>query len=153
MSTVESFRNPPDDEMRAILTATRVIAVVGASPRPERPSYDVMRFLLSRGYRVYPVNPGQAGKEILGCPVVASLADVPEPIDMVDVFRSPDQVDAIVTELLALKDRPRTLWLQIDVIAPEAALRASEAGLDVVMDRCPKIELMRRVRSPNDANA
>ncbi len=153
MSTVESFRNPPDDEMRAILTATRVIAVVGASPRPERPSYDVMRFLLSRGYRVYPVNPGQAGKEILGCPVVASLSDVPEAIDMVDVFRSPDQVDAIVTELLALKDRPRTLWLQIDVIAPEAALRASEAGLEVVMDRCPKIELMRRVRSPNDANA
>lgn len=153
MSTVESFRNPPDDEMRAILTATRVIAVVGASPRPERPSYDVMRFLLSRGYRVYPVNPGQAGKEILGCPVVASLADVPEAIDMVDVFRSPDQVDAIVTELLALKNRPRTLWLQIDVIAPEAALRASEAGLEVVMDRCPKIELMRRVRSPNDANA
>lgn len=153
MSTVESFRNPPDDEMRAILTATRVIAVVGASPRPERPSYDVMRFLLSRGYRVYPVNPGQAGKEILGCPVVASLADVPEPIDMVDVFRSPDQVDGIVTELLALKDRPKTLWLQIDVIAPDAAQRASAAGLDVVMDRCPKIELMRRVRSPNDANA
>lgn len=153
MSTVESFRNPPDDEMRAILAATRVIAVVGASPRPERPSYDVMRFLLTRGYRVYPVNPGQAGKEILGCPVVASLADVPEPIDMVDVFRSPDQVDALVTELLALSPRPKSLWLQIDVIAPDAAQRASEAGLDVVMDRCPKIELMRRVRSPNDASA
>lgn len=153
MSTVESFRNPPDDEMRAILAATRVIAVVGASPRPERPSYDVMRFLLSRGYRVFPVNPGQAGKEILGCPVVATLADVPEPIDMVDVFRSPDQVDAIVTETLALDPRPKTLWLQIDVIAPEAAARATAAGLDVVMDRCPKIELMRRQRSPNDASA
>lgn len=153
MSTVESFRNPPDDEMRAILAATRVIAVVGASPRPERPSYDVMRFLLSRGFRVFPVNPGQAGKEILGCPVVATLADVPEPIDMVDVFRSPDQVDAIVTETLALDPRPKSLWLQIDVIAPEAAARAAAAGLDVVMDRCPKIELMRRVRTPDDAGA
>ena len=153
MSTDDTFRNPPDEEMRAILAATRVIAVVGASPRPERPSYDVMRFLLSRGYRVIPVNPGQAGKEILGCPVVASLADIDEPIDMVDVFRTPDQVDGIVTELLALEPRPKTLWLQIDVIAPEAAARAVAAGVDVVMDRCPKIELMRRVRSPNDAEA
>ncbi|MGH2342082.1 CoA-binding protein [Segnochrobactraceae bacterium EtOH-i3] len=153
MSTDDTFRNPPDDEMRAILAATRVIAVVGASPKPERPSYDVMRFLLSRGYRVIPVNPGQAGKEILGCPVVAALADIGEPIDMVDVFRTPDQVDGIVTELLALEPRPKTLWLQIDVIAPDAAARALAAGVDVVMDRCPKIELMRRVRSPNDAQA
>ena len=153
MSTDDTFRNPPEEEMRAILAATRVIAVVGASPRPERPSYDVMRFLLSRGYRVIPVNPGQAGREILGCPVVASLADIDEPIDMVDVFRTPDQVDGIVTDLLALDPRPKTLWLQIDVIAPEAAARAVAAGVGVVMDRCPKIELMRRVRSPNGAGA
>lgn len=142
---------PDDDHIREVLGSVATIAVVGASPKPERPSYGVMQFLLAAGYRVIPVNPGQAGGELLGQKVYARLADIPEPIDMVDVFRQPSALPGIVDEVLALEPRPKALWTQLGVINPEATDRAEAAGLKVVVDRCPAIEyprLIRRVPRP-----
>ena len=118
----------------------RTIALLGASPKPERPSYGVMRFLLAKGYRVVPVNPGQAGGQILGQTCYADLASIPEPIDMVDVFRASEALPGIVEEVLALDPRPAVLWTQLGVEDAAAAQRASEQGIEVVMDRCPAIE-------------
>ena len=98
-------------------------------------------FLQERGYKVFPVNPGQAGGEILGRPVCARLADLPQPVDMIDVFRNASQVEALVDEILALPWRPKVLWMQLGIINDEAAQRARAAGIAVVMNRCPKIEL------------
>lgn len=134
-----------DGYIAEILKNTRTIALLGASPKPDRPSYGVMRFLLSRGYTVYPVNPGQAGKEILGQITYAKLADIPEPIDMVDVFRAPEYLESVVDEALALEPRPRVVWAQLGVRDDKAAARAEAAGLAVVMDRCPAIEYPRLV--------
>lgn len=134
-----------DGYIAEILKNTRTIALLGASPKPDRPSYGVMRFLLSRGYTVYPVNPGQAGKEILGQITYARLADIPEPIDMVDVFRAPEYLESVVDEALALEPRPRVVWAQLGVRDDKAAARAEAAGLAVVMDRCPAIEYPRLV--------
>lgn len=128
-----------------ILRSTKVIALVGASPNPERPSHRVMAFLLRKGYRVIPVNPGQAGKEILGQPVVARLADIVEPIDMVDVFRAADALPDLVDEILALSPLPKTIWGQLSVRHDAAAAKAEAAGIRVVMDRCPAIEYPRLV--------
>lgn len=114
--------------------------MVGASPSRARPAYFVMRYLLSRGFRVIPINPGKAGSEILGETAYASLSEVPEPIDMIDIFRRPDAVPGIVDEALALEPGPRVIWMQIGVRHDEAAARAEEAGVTVIMDRCPKIE-------------
>jgi hypothetical protein len=105
-----------------------------------RPSYFAFKYLLERGYRMIPVNPGQVGGDILGQPVYANLADIPEPIDMVDVFRSPQYVQAIVEEALALKPKPQVIWMQLGIRNDEAARLAQANGLKVVMDRCPKIE-------------
>ncbi len=124
-----------------LLAGVRTIALVGASNRPERPSHDVMRFMQARGYRVIPVNPGLAGQSLLGETVRATLADVPEPIDMVDVFRASDQVGPVADAAIAVG--ARVLWLQLGVVDDDAAARARAAGLTVVMDRCPKIELLR----------
>ncbi|MBP1850650.1 CoA-binding protein [Rhizobium halophytocola] len=132
-----------DALLAAILHDTRTIALVGASSKPERPSFSVMRFLLSKGYRVFPVNPGQAGKEILGQPVYATLADLPEPVDMVDVFRAADQLSAVVDDVLKMSPLPRCLWGQLTVRDDDAALRAEMVGITVVMDRCPAIEYPR----------
>jgi predicted CoA-binding protein len=132
-----------DSFLAGILDETKTIALVGASPNPARPSYGVMRFLLSRGYRVIPVNPGQAGKEIHGQTVYGTLADIPEPVDMVDVFRASDAVPGVVEEALALDPRPKIIWTQLGVRHAEAAARAEAAGLRVVMDRCPAIEMPR----------
>lgn len=132
-----------DSRIRGILQATATIALVGASPKPERPSYNVMGFLLDKGYRVFPVNPGLAGKEIHGQTVYASLADIPEAIDMVDIFRASEFVAGIVDEALSLSVRPKTIWMQLGVIDEAAADKARAAGLDVVMDRCPAIEYPR----------
>lgn len=132
-----------DSYLAGILGETRTIALVGASPNPDRPSYRVMRFLLSRGYRVIPVNPGQAGKDIHGQKVYARLADIPEPVDMIDVFRASDAVQSVVDEALALDPKPRFIWTQLDVRDAQAAARAEAAGLKVVMNRCPAIELPR----------
>ena len=132
-----------DEVIRAILTETRTIAVVGASPNPARPSYDVLGFLIDRGYETWPVNPGHAGALIRGRPVSARLADVPVRIDMVDVFRNSANAGGAVDEALKLDPLPRVIWMQLAVINEEAAARARAKGLTVVMNRCPKIETRR----------
>jgi uncharacterized protein len=129
--------------IREILRSTRRIAMVGASPNPSRPSNGVLRFLLSKGYDVVPINPGHAGKEIHGQTVVASLADIEGPIDMVDVFRAADTLPALVDEVLALPNRPKVIWGQLTVRNDEAAKKAEDAGMTVIMDRCPAIEYPR----------
>lgn len=136
-----------DTLIRSILLEVRTIAVLGASHKPERPSHGVMRFLKGRGYRIIPVNPGQAGRHILGELVYARLADVPEPIDMVDVFRRSSALPGIMDEVLRLEPRPRVIWTQLGVVDEVAAERARAAGLDVVMDRCPAIEYPRLMRA------
>ncbi len=133
----------PDEWIADILKSVRHIALVGASPKPERPSHQVMAFLLSRGYEVFPVNPGQAGKEILGRRVHASLADIPQSVDMVDIFRNSEAAGGVVDEALKLDPLPRVIWMQLGVRNDEAASRAEAAGLKVVMNRCPKIEIPR----------
>jgi predicted CoA-binding protein len=105
-----------------------------------RPSFFVLKYLIAKGFTVYPVNPGQAGKEILGQRVYARLSDIPHPIDMVDIFRAPDAVPAIVDEALALDPLPKVIWMQLGVRNDGAAAKAEAAGLKVVMNRCPKIE-------------
>ena len=132
-----------DHHVASVLARTRTVAVVGASSDPSRPSHGVVAFLLAQGYRVFPVNPALAGGTILGLPVHARLADLPEPIDMVDVFRRSDAVAAVVDEVLAMEPKPKALWTQLGVRDDAAAARAEAAGLDVVMDRCPKIEYPR----------
>ena len=132
-----------DTYLRGILDTVRTIAVVGASPKADRASHRVMAYLQGRGYRTVPVNPGQAGRTILGEPVYASLADVPEAIDMVDVFRKSEAAGGVVDEALALSPLPAAIWLQLDVIDAAAAERAEAAGVKVVMDRCPAIEIPR----------
>jgi predicted CoA-binding protein len=123
-----------------ILNSVKTIAMVGASANDVRPSFFVLKYLIAKGFTVYPVNPGQAGKEILGQRVYARLSDIPHPIDMVDIFRAPDAVPAIVDEALALDPLPKVIWMQLGVRNDEAAAKAEAAGLKVVMNRCPKIE-------------
>jgi hypothetical protein len=132
----------PDELIKSILRSVQTIAMVGASANDMRPSYFAMKYLLDKGYLIHPINPGQAGKEILGRKVYASLAEVPAPVDMVDIFRPSEFAPAIVAEALAEKDRLgiRVIWMQLGVINEEAAAQARAAGLTVVMDRCPKIE-------------
>lgn len=134
-----------DTQIRNILRSTKTIALVGASPKWVRPSSFVMKYLQGKGYRVIPVNPGQAGKEILGETVYASLADIPDAFDMVDVFRSSAAAGGVIDEVLALpaEKRGKVIWLQLSVRDDEAAAKAEQAGLDVIMDRCPKIEFGR----------
>ncbi len=139
------MQNPSDNQIREILLSIRTIALLGASPKPERPSNGVMKFLLSKGYRVIPVNPGQAGKDIHGQRVVARPADIDEPVDMIDVFREPYSLPGIVDEVLAMQPRPKVLWTQLGVVHQEAGNRAREAGLTVVMDRCPAMEYPRLI--------
>jgi len=127
--------------IRRVLTETRSIALVGASPNPARASHHVMAFLLARGYRVIPVNPGLAGQTLQGQPVYARLADLPEPVDMVEIFRSSDAAGGVVDEALALPQPPRFIWMQIGVRDDAAAERAEDQGCVVVMNRCPKIDL------------
>lgn len=131
----------PDAYLRRILEETRVIAMVGASPRPNRPSHGVMRFLQARGYRVIPVNPFAAGDEILGERCVASLADIEEPIDMVDIFRRSELAGGAVDQAIAAG--AKFVWMQLGVVDMDAAERAEAAGIDVVMNRCPAIEIPR----------
>jgi len=123
-----------------ILNSVKTIAIVGASANDVRPSYFVAKYLLAKGFQVIPVNPGQAGKEILGQQVYAKLADIPAVLDMVDIFRASDAVPGIVDEVLALKPLPKVIWMQLGVRNDEAAERAEAAGIKVVMNRCPKIE-------------
>ena len=136
----KDWRAPEDDPV-ALLERVRSIAIIGASPKPARPAHQVQAFLQERGYEVFPVNPGQAGGEILGRPVFARLTDLPHPVDMIDVFRNPAQVGPLVDEILALPWKPKVIWMQLGIVNEEAAQRAREAGIGVVMNRCPKIEL------------
>lgn len=130
----------PDSYIRGILNTVKTIAMVGISPKDNRPSYFAFKYLLERGYHMIPVNPGQAGKEILGQKVYAKLSDIPEPVDMVDVFRALQFVMPVVEEALTLKPKPQVLWMQLSVRNDEAAALAEASGMKVVMDRCPKIE-------------
>jgi predicted CoA-binding protein len=138
----------PDAEVRDILESVRTIAVVGASQNESRPSNFVAAFLQQRGYRIIPVNPGLAGQTLLGETVYATLGDIPEPVDMIDVFRAPEHVPAIVDEALALDPKPAVIWMQQEVINEPAAKKARAAGLKVVMDRCPKEEIPRLRPNP-----
>jgi uncharacterized protein len=134
-----------DEQITNILTSTRRIAVVGASVNPERPSNQVMQVLMAHGYQVVPVNPGLAGQTILGQMVYARLADVPGPIDMVDIFRANDAAGDVTLEAIALKDQLtiKTVWMQLGVVNEAAATAARAAGIAVVVDRCPAIEIRR----------
>jgi len=129
-----------DDTIRGILTTVRTIAMVGASEKDNRPSYFAFKYLLERGYNMIPVNPGQAGHEFLGRKVYAQLLDIPEPVDMVDIFRASQYAVAIVEQALQMQPRPRVIWMQLGVRNDEAAALAEANGLKVVMNRCPKIE-------------
>jgi predicted CoA-binding protein len=129
-----------DAYIRGILNTVKTIAMVGISPKENRPSYFAFKYLLERGYRMIPVNPGQAGKKILGQNVYARLSDIPEPVDMVDIFRASEHALPIVEEALTLDTKPKVIWMQLSVRNDEAARLAEAAGLKVVMNRCPKIE-------------
>jgi predicted CoA-binding protein len=134
-----------DDEVRALLKRVKTFAVVGASAKPERPSYGVMKFLLDHGYDVKPVNPGLAGQTLHGRVVSSDLASVNPPVDVVDIFRTPDAALGVVREAIAVKDTLgiAVIWMQLGVINEEAARLAREHGFTVVMDRCPVIEFRR----------
>ena len=129
-----------DPYIRGILNTVKTIAMVGISPKENRPSYFAFKYLLERGYRMVPVNPGQAGKDILGQKVYASLAEIPQPVDMVDIFRASQHVMPVVDEALALSPKPQVIWMQLGIRNDEAAAKAEAAGIRVVMNRCPKIE-------------
>lgn len=135
-----------DAYIAGILNEVRTIAVVGASANEERPSFHVMNFLIRKGYSVFPVNPGYAGREILGRMTYARLADVPVAIDMVDVFRASEAVPPVVDDALALDPLPKVIWMQLGVQHDAAAAKAEAAGLKVVMNRCPIIEYSRFYR-------
>ena len=129
-----------DSYIRGIMHDVKSVAIVGASPKDNRPSHFVVKYLAERGYKVFPINPGQGGREIAGIKAYAKLSDVPEPIDMIDVFRSSDAVPGVLEEALKLPALPKVFWMQLSVRNDEAAKRAEAAGMRVVMDRCPKIE-------------
>jgi uncharacterized protein len=129
-----------DDSIRGILSIVKTIAMVGASEKENRPSYFAFKYLLERGYRMIPVNPGHAGETMLGQKTYAKLSDIPEPVDMIDIFRGSQYATAVVQEALALKPRPQVIWMQLGVRNDEAAALAEANGLKVVMNRCPKIE-------------
>jgi predicted CoA-binding protein len=127
-----------DSYIRDILEKYRVFAMVGASPNQIRPSYFAMKYLIAKGYRVIPVNPGHVGKELLGETFFASLRDIPDPVDVVDIFRNSQAALEVTKDAIAIG--AKAVWMQLGVRNEEAALLAEEAGLEVVMNRCPKIE-------------
>jgi len=130
----------PDNYVRGILNTVKSIAMVGVSPKDNRPSYFAFKYLLERGYHMIPVNPGQVGKDLLGQKVYARLSDIPEPVDMVDIFRASQYAKGVVEEALALNPKPQVIWMQLGIRNDEAAALGEAAGVKVVMDRCPKIE-------------
>jgi predicted CoA-binding protein len=140
MSHIDNLTDP---DIARILTDTRVIALVGASPRADRASNRVGNYLAMRGYTVIPVNPGQAGKQLFGQTCVASLSDIDEPVDMVDIFRRSDEVLGVVEEALTHLRGLNTIWMQLDIVNEKAAALGRAQGAEVVMDRCPKIEIPR----------
>jgi uncharacterized protein len=133
-----------DEGIRELLSSTRTIALVGASPNPQRASHSVMHYMLDRGYRVIPVNPNV--KEVLGQKTVASLTDIQEPVDMVDVFRKSEDAGPVCDQAIAIG--AKSIWMQLGVINEEGARRAEAAGLKVIMDRCPAIDMPRLGMGP-----
>ncbi|MBY0341578.1 MAG: CoA-binding protein [Rhodocyclaceae bacterium] len=131
-----------DPELKRLFETVRTIAVVGCSPRPERPGHYVAKYLKDLGYRIIPVNPGQT--EILGEKCYASLRDIPEPVDMVDCFRRAEDIPPVVEDAIAIG--AKFVWMQLGIVNEEAAQRAIAAGIGVVMDRCPKIDYPRLFR-------
>src|SRR5215510_10231452 len=129
-----------DSYIRGILNTVKTIAMVGVSANTSRPSYFAFKYLLERGYRMIPVNPGLAGQELLGQKVYGKLADIPEPVDMLDVFRASQYALGIVKEAIAMTPKPKFVWMQLGVQDVEAAALAEANGMKVVMNRCPKIE-------------
>lgn len=129
-----------DSLIRSILKETKTIALVGASNNQARPSFIVFKYLKERGYHVIPINPGLAGQDILGVPVVARLADLRDPVDMVEIFRNSEAAGPITDEALRLLPLPKVIWMQLSVRNDDAAKRAEEKGVTVIMNRCPKIE-------------
>jgi len=130
----------PDSYIRSILNTVKTIAMVGASEKDNRPSYFAFKYLLERGYKMIPVTPARAGGQMLGQRIYARLADIAEPVDMVDIFRAAKYALPIVQEALALNPRPQVIWMQLGVRSDEAAALAEANGMKVVMNRCPKIE-------------
>jgi predicted CoA-binding protein len=137
------MKQPDDTAIADILRTTRTIALVGWSPNPARASHGVARFLAARGYRVIPVNPGHAGQVVLGETVRASLAEISDPVDMVDIFRRSEAVLPVVQEALAALPGLKTIWMQLGVENADAAALAEARGLQVVQNRCPAIEIPR----------
>ncbi len=137
---VDHNQDYPVETIRRILRGTKTIALVGASNNPARPSYIVIKYLKERGYTIYPVNPGLAGQTIVDLPVYASLADLPGPVDMVEIFRNSQAAGPITDEALAMPVLPKVIWMQLSVRNDEAAERAQARGVEVIMNRCPKIE-------------
>jgi uncharacterized protein len=129
-----------DAYIRGILNTVKTIAMVGVSANTSRPSYFAFKYLLERGYRMIGVNPGLAGKGLLGQPIYSKLADIPEPVDMVDIFRNATYARGIVEDAIRMNPRPRVVWMQLGVRSEEAAKLAEDNGMKVVMNRCPKIE-------------
>ena len=132
-----------DAEIRDILSDVKIIALVGWSPKADRPSNSVAAYLMRRGYRVIPVNPGQAGQLVHGEVVRAALAEITEPVDMVDIFRRSEEAGAVVDQALAAFPDLKVVWMQLGVMDPAAAHRAEARGVQAVMNRCPAIEIPR----------
>ncbi len=135
-----SYPNYPDALIARILRSVKTIAMVGASPNPARPSYFAMKYLLDKGFRIIPINPGQ--DEILGLKAYPTLNEVPAPVDMIDIFRNSEAALGVTKEAIANKERlqAKVLWMQLGVVNAEAEKLAEEAGFTVIMNRCPKIE-------------
>lgn len=129
-----------DTYIKGILDDVKTVAMIGASANSVRPSYFVLKYLLSKGYDVWPINPGQAGKEILGQKVYSSLEELPATPDMIDIFRNSEAAGHVIDQVIASGDLPNVIWLQLSVHHDEAAERAERAGIKMVMNRCPKIE-------------
>jgi uncharacterized protein len=140
MTGMADHEHYPEALIRSILTSVKTIAMVGASDNPARPSYLVLKYLMERGFKVIPVNPGKAGNTFLGTTFVASLADIKEPVDMIDIFRASDAAPGVVDQALAMSPLPKVIWMQLSVRNDAAAAKAEAAGVTVIMNRCPKIE-------------
>lgn len=136
-----------DHEITAVLKNVNTIALVGASNKPERDSYKVMKYMLERGYKIIPVNPRLKGRKILSCPVRQGLKSLKTAIDMVDIFRQSEHVPALVDEILEMQPRPDVIWMQLGVSNQTAARKARSKGITVIMNRCPKIEYAKRIEA------